>query len=224
MLESVNLALNPFDQHYIDRDLSRTGLTVTIITPGTGHFAVDKNLLRMTTERMTDHGICLDLVCLTKMPLHSVPLFSYVTKRPSKPLYEMNNAGVKTKPATPDLLYFDAHLSSAVDTELADCYCKFDLAHDYACSSQLFPNGSIPLFTQKRTTSLSGKIVSCRGARCTRFRCWVFSTTTSRRSRYLYSRSTMARAVGGNSCQVTSDVWCGMISTLRSSIPALRRS
>ena len=95
-----------------------------VITPGTGHFAVDKNLLRLTTERMIDHGIALDMVCLTKMPLHSVPLFSYVSQKPKGLIMPETNDGVKTKPGTPDLLYFDAHLSTAQDCELADCYCK----------------------------------------------------------------------------------------------------
>ena len=123
ILEAINLALNPFDQHYIDRDLSRTGLSMTIITPGTGHFAVDKNLLRLTTERMVDHGISLDIVCLTRMPLHSVPLFSYVSHRP-KYQSAVKDPGVKSGTATPDLLYFDAYLSNAENCELADCYCK----------------------------------------------------------------------------------------------------
>ena len=121
VLETVNLALNPFDEHYIDRDLTRTGLSMTIITPGTGHFAVDKNLLRLTTERMIDHGIGLDLVCLTKMPLHSVPLFSYVSERPRINGQTTLKAQAAAS-ATPDLLYFDAHFLSAVDTEMADCY------------------------------------------------------------------------------------------------------
>lgn len=95
-----------------------------VITPGTGHFAVDKNLLRLTTERMIDHGIALDLVCLTKMPLHSVPLFSYVAQKPKGIVVSETNEGTRTKPGTPDLLYFDAHMSAALDTELADCYCK----------------------------------------------------------------------------------------------------
>jgi hypothetical protein len=111
--------LNPFDEHHVDRDLSRTGLNLTVISPGTGHFAVDKNLLRLTTERMEHHGISLDLVCLTKIPLHSVPLFSYVSKRPIK-----KDTSGKSGAITPDLLYFDAHLSTAVDVELADLYCK----------------------------------------------------------------------------------------------------
>lgn len=122
VLEAINLALNPFDEHYVDRDLSRTGLSITVVTPGTGHFAVDKNLLRLTTERMVDHGMSIDFVCLTKMPLHSVPLFSYVSHRPKGPVLHEDGIGAKTKPVVPDLLYFDANLSQVKDTELADCY------------------------------------------------------------------------------------------------------
>lgn len=119
ILEAINLALNPFDEHYIDRDLSRTGLSITILTPGTGHFNVDKNLLRLTTERMIDHGVGLDLVCMTKMPLHSVPLFSYMSERPKRGAGE--DIDGKAKPATPDPLYFDANMSHG-DRELTQCY------------------------------------------------------------------------------------------------------
>lgn len=58
------------------------------------------------------------------MPLHSVPLFSFVSKRPKGLVSREGYDGTKTKPATPDLLYFDAHLSAANDCELADCYCE----------------------------------------------------------------------------------------------------
>ncbi|SNX83284.1 probable Vacuolar membrane-associated protein IML1 [Melanopsichium pennsylvanicum] len=82
LLEAINLALNPFDEHYIDRDLNRTGLSMVFVTAGTGHFDVDKKLLRVTTERMIENGTGLDLVCLTKMPLHSVPLFHFTSHYP----------------------------------------------------------------------------------------------------------------------------------------------
>ncbi|KAG9288504.1 hypothetical protein G9A89_015710 [Geosiphon pyriformis] len=84
ILEAINLALNPFDKHYVDRDLLRTGLAIIIVTPGTGRFEVDKKLLRITTERMIDNGIGLDLVCLSKIPLHTVPLFQFKSQDPSK--------------------------------------------------------------------------------------------------------------------------------------------
>lgn len=77
VLEAINMALSAFDKHYVDRDLQRTGLSIVIITAGTSHFNVDKNLLRLTMERMVDEGVGVDCVSLAKMPLHAVPLFRY---------------------------------------------------------------------------------------------------------------------------------------------------
>jgi hypothetical protein len=83
LLEAVNLALNPFDKHYVDRDLLRTGLSIVVVSPGSCAFHVSKDLLRMTNERMIDNGIAVDIVCLSKPPLHSVPLFRFYSKMPS---------------------------------------------------------------------------------------------------------------------------------------------
>ncbi|KAI5785575.1 hypothetical protein DFH27DRAFT_505338 [Peziza echinospora] len=77
VLEAVNLALTQFSKDFVDRDLVRTGISVVVVTPGTGHFEVDYETLRMTTENLVSHGVGIDLVCLAKMPLHSVPLFKY---------------------------------------------------------------------------------------------------------------------------------------------------
>jgi len=57
ILEAVNLALNSFDRHYVDRDLLRTGLSIVVITPGGGTFKVDEQLFRLTSQRMVDNGI-----------------------------------------------------------------------------------------------------------------------------------------------------------------------
>jgi hypothetical protein len=80
ILEAANLALNPFDKHFIDRDLTRTGLSIVVITPGTGVYNVDKKLCRLTTQRMIDNGVSLDLVCLSMPPLHAVPVFCFNSK------------------------------------------------------------------------------------------------------------------------------------------------
>lgn len=77
VLEAINLASSQFADDYIDRDLMRTGISVVVITPSAGLFDVDYETLRMTTETLTGNGIGIDLVCLPKMPLHSVPLFRY---------------------------------------------------------------------------------------------------------------------------------------------------
>jgi hypothetical protein len=77
VLEAINLASSQFSHDYIDRDLMRTGISIVVITPSPGLFEVDYETLRLTTETLIGNGIGIDLVCLPKMPLHSVPLFRY---------------------------------------------------------------------------------------------------------------------------------------------------
>ncbi|KAI9679233.1 MAG: vacuolar membrane-associated protein iml1 [Caeruleum heppii] len=77
LLEAINLAASQFSTDYIDRDLSRTGMSIVLVTAGTGLFEVEYDMLKMTTEHLISNGIGIDLVCLSKMPLHSVPLFRY---------------------------------------------------------------------------------------------------------------------------------------------------
>ncbi|KAI4645685.1 hypothetical protein J4E93_005262 [Alternaria ventricosa] len=81
ILEAINLAAAQFAKDYIDRDLVRTGISVIVVTPGTGVFEVDYNMLKLTTDTLIGSGIGIDLVCLSPMPLHSVPLFKYQTPR-----------------------------------------------------------------------------------------------------------------------------------------------
>ncbi|GAB7350759.1 hypothetical protein MBLNU459_g1305t2 [Dothideomycetes sp. NU459] len=77
ILEAINLASSQFSKDYIDRDLVRTGISLVIITAGTGVFEVDYNMLKLTTDSLVASGIGVDLVSLARMPLHSVPLFRY---------------------------------------------------------------------------------------------------------------------------------------------------
>ncbi|KDR67969.1 hypothetical protein GALMADRAFT_79088 [Galerina marginata CBS 339.88] len=77
ILEALNLGLNPTETHYVDRSLNLTGATTLLISPGTGYFRVSKQLLRLTTTRMLDQGFVLDLILLTKPPLHQSPIFSF---------------------------------------------------------------------------------------------------------------------------------------------------
>ena len=77
VLEAINLAAHQFAYDNIDRDLLRSGLSILVVSPGTGHFEVSEELLRVTTENLINHGIGIDLMCLSRMPLHSVLLFKY---------------------------------------------------------------------------------------------------------------------------------------------------
>ncbi|KAF2240040.1 hypothetical protein EV356DRAFT_438368 [Viridothelium virens] len=79
ILEAINMAASQFSHDYIDRDLVRTGISIVIVTPGTGVYEVDYDMLKLTTDTLVGNGIGIDLVCLSRMPLHSVPLFKYRT-------------------------------------------------------------------------------------------------------------------------------------------------
>lgn len=77
MLEAVNLVLNIFEKHHIDRHLSRSGQSVVLITAGNGIFSVNKRLSEITEQRMMDHGIGIDMISLASRPLHKCPLFLF---------------------------------------------------------------------------------------------------------------------------------------------------
>ncbi|KXS12070.1 hypothetical protein M427DRAFT_147259, partial [Gonapodya prolifera JEL478] len=80
VLEALNIALNPFDRHFVDRDLLRTGLSIMFVTPTPGFFECSRDLLRLSTQRMIDHGLGLDIVSLCRPPLYTVPLFRFFSE------------------------------------------------------------------------------------------------------------------------------------------------
>lgn len=77
ILEAIHLASAHLAYDHIDRDMVHTGTSIIVITPGSGVFEVSHESLASTTEALTNRGIAIDLVCLSPMPLHSVPLFKY---------------------------------------------------------------------------------------------------------------------------------------------------
>eukprot|EP01083_Nonionella_stella_P256482 879029_1 len=77
LLEAIQLALNLFDTHYIDRDLHRTALSITVVTAGNGHYFVDKTLTTFTKVRILNNGINCNIVSMTHPSLHPSPLFIY---------------------------------------------------------------------------------------------------------------------------------------------------
>lgn len=85
ILEAIHLASAHLSYDHIDRDMIHTGTSIIVITPGSGVFEVSYDSLASTTEALTSRGIAIDLVCLSPMPLHSVPLFKYKEPAPRPP-------------------------------------------------------------------------------------------------------------------------------------------
>lgn len=124
VLEAINLASAQFSADYVDRDLVRTGVSIVVISPGAGLFEVDYNLLVATTDNLIDNGVGIDLVCLSQMPLHSVPLFKY--KQPRSGVHEAGTNDYESsmpdrKNANPgsissNVSYVTGSVSSSFDT------------------------------------------------------------------------------------------------------------
>lgn len=130
ILEAINLAASQFSNDYIDRDLVRTGISIVVVTPGTGLFEVDRNLLTTTTDILIEHGIAIDLVCLAPMPLHSVPLFKYRPPRSHPEPANIFTAGT------------DGSTPKAKDTTFGSYSSRI---HSLSSSNQSGSNGSPPL-------------------------------------------------------------------------------
>ncbi|EFR00178.1 vacuolar membrane-associated protein IML1 [Nannizzia gypsea CBS 118893] len=77
ILEAINIAASYLDFEYVGRDLVRTGTSIVVITPGSGTFEVGFDTLALTSDVLSSRSIGIDLICLSPMPLHSVPLFKY---------------------------------------------------------------------------------------------------------------------------------------------------
>lgn len=54
-LEVLNISLNVFEKHYLDRSFDRTGQLSVVITPGVGVFEVDRELTNITKQRVIHH-------------------------------------------------------------------------------------------------------------------------------------------------------------------------
>jgi hypothetical protein len=69
------VTLNVLEKHYMDRDLTRTGNSIVMVSPSAGVVEVDSTLSGITKQRMMDNGIGMDMLSLAQPPLHTVPLF-----------------------------------------------------------------------------------------------------------------------------------------------------
>lgn len=110
-LEAISLAQTMLDARQLkDRDLTRLGQSIVVVSAGTGLFYIDPVLESLTKQRMIDKGIACDLVCLTKPPLHVVPLFCIKTKENSIPLNTNHSQPIYKLAHWVYTFFFDTHV------------------------------------------------------------------------------------------------------------------
>jgi DEP domain-containing protein 5 len=117
ILEAINIGSTQLANDYIDRDLIRTGISMVVVTAGSGVFDVNRDLLNLTSENLTNNGIGIDVVCLSRMPLHSAPLFRYPVVKDkhgntSAHLSSNSNSAAKHPPQTGNIALGGGHHSS----------------------------------------------------------------------------------------------------------------
>ncbi|KAF5866678.1 vacuolar membrane-associated protein iml1 [Aspergillus alliaceus] len=110
ILEAIHLASSHLAFDHIDRDMVHTGTSIIVITPGSGVFEVSYESLASTTEALTNRGIAIDLVCLSPMPLHSVPLFKY--REPAQRPTTASFSDIQQGGYSPEMRHSFASLSS----------------------------------------------------------------------------------------------------------------
>ena len=112
ILEAIHLASAHLAFDHIDRDMLHTGTSIIVITPGSGVFEVSYESLASTTEALTNRGIAIDLVCLSPMPLHSVPLFKY--RQPAQKSPGSTSTGMRSTGHSPEMRYSYASSGSKI--------------------------------------------------------------------------------------------------------------
>lgn len=155
-MEAINLVLNSFDKYYINRDLTRTGQVILLVSPGSGLFNVQVPILgKITTKRLMDVGLSVDLIALAVPPLHSVPIFRYKKKEVG---FSNNSESPSTKEYTyyrsPDWInitfYRENYFRNDINQDNDDCECTDGATNLFLPLSRM-PNleslpTNIPLF------------------------------------------------------------------------------
>lgn len=77
LLEAINTGLSLVVDHFRDPDLRHTTNHFVVVSPGTGIFDVDYDLMVSTSRKMLYVDSAIDLICLSQPPMHVVPIFRY---------------------------------------------------------------------------------------------------------------------------------------------------
>lgn len=77
LLEAINLSMSLVCDRFRNTDLRHSINHLVVVSPGSGLFDVDYEMMLETSKKMFSLDCALDIVCLSQPPLHIVPLFRY---------------------------------------------------------------------------------------------------------------------------------------------------
>lgn len=83
VLGAITLAASLVHSPAIDRDLRRTNVEVIVVSPGSGVYEVEYDALYRASEKISSTEVGVDIICMSKAPLHVTPLFLYKSKKGS---------------------------------------------------------------------------------------------------------------------------------------------
>lgn len=86
ILGAITLAASLVHSPAIDRDLRRTNVEVIVVSPGSGVYEVEYDALYRASEKISSTEVGVDIICMSKAPLHVTPLFLYKPKKCSNQL------------------------------------------------------------------------------------------------------------------------------------------
>ncbi|AET39927.1 GTPase-activating protein IML1 Ecym_5150 [Eremothecium cymbalariae DBVPG len=78
ILETINFATTLLADPFKQPDLRHTTTHIILVSPGSGLYDVDYDLLKITCKKLLSLEVTADLICLSRAPLHIVPLFRYI--------------------------------------------------------------------------------------------------------------------------------------------------
>lgn len=77
LLEAIELSLSLVCDRFRNTDLRHSINHLVVVSPGSGIFDVDYDMMLETSKKMFSLDLALDIVCLGQPPLHTAPLFRY---------------------------------------------------------------------------------------------------------------------------------------------------
>ncbi|CAI5758821.1 unnamed protein product [Candida verbasci] len=77
-LEAINVGLALLNDRFRNTDLKHSLSHFMLITPGTGLYDVDYDLLLETSKKISSIDTSVDIICLSQPPLHVTPLFRFI--------------------------------------------------------------------------------------------------------------------------------------------------